>query len=77
MLATQKNRGSPKKAVAETSQTKIHGYIYIIYIYIIYIYIYICIKLYVYIYIILGSYCNLSTRQITEQIYYQILKNKN
>ena len=49
MLATQKNRGSPKKAVAETSQTKIHGYIYIIYIYIIYIYI--CIKLYVYIYI--------------------------
>ena len=75
MLATQKNRGSPKKAVAETSQTKIHGYIYIIYIYIIYIYI--CIKLYVYIYIILGSYCNLSTRQITEQIYYQILKNKN
>ena len=75
MLATQKNRGSPKKAVVETSQTKIHGYIYIIYIYIIYIYI--CIKLYVYIYIILGSYCNLSTRQITEQIYYQILKNKN
>ena len=75
MLATQKNRGSPKKAVAETSQTKIHGYIYIIYIYIIYIYLYkiICI----YIYIILGSYCNLSTRQITEQIYYQILKNKN
>ena len=51
MLATQKNGGSPKKAVPETSQTKIHVYIYIyIYMYIINIYIYI-INIYIYIYL--------------------------